>query len=92
MLHLLCHGTSVDNGHLRGPLTLTPIAEHLAVELSLPFYDLGLSRLRFEHSTLSFIDLNNYLVIITHHLIILQSVLIQKQPVPIFKVLEVRIV
>ena len=37
MLHLLCHG------HLQGPVTLTPIAERLAVELSLPvFYNLGL--------------------------------------------------
>ena len=42
---------SVYNGHLRGPVTLAPIAEHLAVELSLCFYDLGLSRLRFEHAT-----------------------------------------
>ena len=25
--HLLCHGASVYNGHLRGPETLTPIAE-----------------------------------------------------------------
>ena len=49
--YLLWHGAFVYNGHLRGPLTLTPIAERLAVELSLPVYDLGLSRLRFEHST-----------------------------------------
>ena len=33
--HLLWHGTSVYNGHLRGPVTLTPITECLAVELSL---------------------------------------------------------
>ena len=26
------------NGHLQGPVTLTPIAEHLAVELSLPIF------------------------------------------------------
>ena len=32
----LWHGTSVYNGHLRGTVTLTPIAEHLAVKLSLP--------------------------------------------------------
>ena len=32
---LACH-TSVYNGHLRGPVTLTAIAERLAVELSLP--------------------------------------------------------
>ena len=36
--HLLWHGISVYNGHLRGPVTLTPIAEHLAVELSLPVF------------------------------------------------------
>ena len=31
-------------------MTLTPIAEHLALELSLPvFYDFGLSRLGFEY-------------------------------------------
>ena len=50
--HLQWHGAFVYNGHLRGPVTLTPIAERLAVELSLLttyFYDLGLSRLRFEH-------------------------------------------
>ena len=33
---LLWHRTSVYNGHLRGPVTLTPIAERLAGELSLP--------------------------------------------------------
>ena len=33
---LLGHGESVYNGHFRGPVTLTPIAERLAVELSLP--------------------------------------------------------
>ena len=36
--HLLCHGASVYNGHLRGPVTLTPTAEHLAVKLSLPVF------------------------------------------------------
>ena len=29
----------IKNGHLRGPVTLAPIAKHLAVELSLCFYD-----------------------------------------------------
>ena len=33
--HLLRHGASVYNGNLWGPLTLTPNAERLAVELSL---------------------------------------------------------
>ena len=32
-------------------MTLKPIAEHFPVELSLPVYDLGLSRLGFEHAT-----------------------------------------
>ena len=49
---LTCHtccdmaGSSIYNGHLRGPLTLTLLAERLAVELSLPV----LSRIGFEHS------------------------------------------
>ena len=34
--HPLWHGASVYNGHFRGPVTLTPIAERIAVELSLP--------------------------------------------------------
>ena len=38
MPHLLWHGTFVCNDHLREPVTLTPIAEHLAVELSLPIF------------------------------------------------------
>ena len=38
---LTCHtycdtGHSYNNGHLRGPVTLTPNAERFAVELSLP--------------------------------------------------------
>ena len=31
--HLLWHGASVYNGDLQGPVTLTPIAERLAVSL-----------------------------------------------------------
>ena len=42
--HLLWHGASVYNGHLRGPVTLTPIAERLAVELSLPVLTTKLCR------------------------------------------------
>ena len=38
--------------HLRGPVTLTLIAERLAVKLLLPVLKtLGLSRLGFEHQT-----------------------------------------
>ena len=36
--HLLWHGASVYNGHLRGPVPLTPIAELLAVELTLSIF------------------------------------------------------
>ena len=50
--HLPWHGASIYNGHIRGPVTLTQNAEGLTVGLSLPvFYDLGLSRLGFEHRT-----------------------------------------
>ena len=37
---LVCHtyGASVYNGHLRASVTLAPIAEHLAVELSLSVF------------------------------------------------------
>ena len=38
LAHLLLHRASFYNGHLQGPVTLTPIAEHLAVELSLPVF------------------------------------------------------
>ena len=34
--HLLWQGQTVYIGHLRGPVTLTPIAERLSLELSLP--------------------------------------------------------
>ena len=36
MPQLLRHGPTFYNGHLRGPVTLTPVAERLAVELSSP--------------------------------------------------------
>ena len=52
--HLLWHGTSFYNGHLRGPVTLTPVAELLAVELSLPV--LTKSRLVFERPTFGMRD------------------------------------
>ena len=34
MPHLLCHGASVCNGHLRRPVTFTPTAERLALKRS----------------------------------------------------------
>ena len=46
--HLLWHGTFVYDGHLRGHVTLTHIAEHLAVELSLPIFT---TYVWFEHPT-----------------------------------------
>ena len=36
--HLLWQGSSVYNGHLRGHVALTPAAERLAMELSLPVF------------------------------------------------------
>ena len=36
--NLLWHGASVYDGNLQGPVTLTTIAERLAVELSLPVF------------------------------------------------------
>ena len=42
--HLLWHGSSVYNYHLRGPVPLTPIAERLAVELSLPLFTISVCR------------------------------------------------
>ena len=32
------HGPTLYNGHLRKPVTLTPVAERLEVELSLPVF------------------------------------------------------
>ena len=37
--HLMWHGSSVYNGHLRGQLTLVPVAELLVGELSLPVFN-----------------------------------------------------
>ena len=46
-------GASVYNGNLQGPVTLAPITDRLGVELAVTTcYDLGLSRLGFEHQTL----------------------------------------
>ena len=38
VLKLLWHGASVYNGHLRGPVTLTSVAERLEVALSLSIF------------------------------------------------------
>ena len=48
---LLWHGASVYNDHFRELMTLTPVAEVLAVELSLPVLMTGLSRTGFKHPT-----------------------------------------
>ena len=43
--HLLRHGASVCNGHLRGPVTLTPVYERFCSgDVTNCFYDLGLSQ------------------------------------------------
>ena len=39
MPHLLWHGPTLHNGHLRGPVTLTTVVERLAVELSLTCFN-----------------------------------------------------
>ena len=49
--HLFWHGTFVYNVRLRGPVTLTPISERLAAELSLPVFTTSSVRLGFEHPT-----------------------------------------
>ena len=52
--HIYCdHEASVYNCHLRGHVTLTPVAKRLAMELSLflRLRSIGLSRLGFEHQT-----------------------------------------
>ena len=41
--HLLWHRASVCNGHYRGPATLNPVAERLAVELSLGVFTVNVS-------------------------------------------------
>ena len=42
--HLRWHGASVYNGRLRGPVTFAPVAERLAVELSLPVFTTKICR------------------------------------------------
>ena len=51
--HQLWHWTSVYNGLIRGPVTLTPIAERLAVELSLPVLTHYVFRCRDFNTSLS---------------------------------------
>ena len=48
--HVLWHGASVTDGHLRGSVTLTAVAKRLSRgTLTTWFYNLGLSRLGFEY-------------------------------------------
>ena len=50
--HLLWHRASVYTDHLRWPVTLTPIAERLSVELLLPVFTTWVCRgWEFEHQT-----------------------------------------
>ena len=46
--HLLWHGPTLYNGHLRGPVTLTPCRAFGSGAVTTCFYDLGLSRGRIE--------------------------------------------
>ena len=60
--HLLWHWSSVNNGHLRGPVTLTLNAKRLAVELSLPVLTTRVRRSwisNTQHSTYGANALNN---------------------------------
>ena len=52
--HLQWHEASVYNGHLWGPVTLTPDAERLAAELSLPDFTTSKLQLGFEHPFVTF--------------------------------------
>ena len=55
MSHPLRQGPTIYNGHVRGPVTRTPNAEHLAVFLRLRYVATGdrspISRMRGERST-----------------------------------------
>ena len=50
--HLLWHGSTLYNDHLRGPVTVTPVAERLAVELSPPDFTTWVCRDRGSNPTL----------------------------------------
>ena len=60
--HLLWHGPTLYNGHLWGSLTLTPVAERLAVKLSLPvlltWLNSDLPHARLSHRSGSYLDDN----------------------------------
>ena len=51
MSHALRHVPTVYNGYLRGPVTLSLVAERLANEVSLPVFTTYVSRIRGERST-----------------------------------------
>ena len=52
--YLLWHRPTVHDGQIRGPVTLAPVTEHLAVELSLPIFEtLGFRSWEIEHPTFS---------------------------------------
>ena len=44
MPQLQRHGPTVYNGNLRGSVTLTPVAEHLTLDLSLPVFTTSVCR------------------------------------------------
>ena len=51
--HLLWHGTTLYKGYLRGPVTFTPVAKRLAVELSPPLFTTQVCRERGSNPDLS---------------------------------------
>ena len=58
---LLRHRPTVYNGHLRGPVTHTPVAERLAVELSLPTFTTWVCRDRGSNPNLMHVRQIRYL-------------------------------
>ena len=58
MPHPLRYGPTVYNGHLRGPLTLTPVAERLAVKLSLHVFTTKVCRDRGSNNDLQACEAN----------------------------------
>ena len=59
--HCLRHGPTVYNGHLRGPVTLTPNAKRLAMELSLPVFTTWVCRHRASNPDLPHARRTHYL-------------------------------
>ena len=70
MPHLLRHGPTDYNGHLRGPVTLRPVVERLAEELSLPVATgdrTPISRIRGKCSTSTPPQRSNFVLHVRKH-------------------------